>query len=247
MNEITFPEWLEAEAVRYIAAFYNGEPQIEKDGNRKGDRSFVFHYDEPNQYLVSSELKKIWLKAKKRFPENTAKGQIELFRMIEFSLRQKEDNWKTERQAERWRERMLETIEKLERLWGEIPSNFMTPVDDSQDMFRADETNDYLPGIQDIKVFIDGLEYSQLLHGRQSEGQKAEKRHFMRELSSEFKAATGKWRRPEVAAIASTIFGVSVQPQDVTRATEGLVDTSIEDDEFMRTLLMDESAIPPQK
>ena len=69
----------------------------------------------------------------------------------------------------------------------------------------------------------------------------------MRELSSEFKAATGKWRRPEVAAIASTIFGVSVQPQDVTRATEGLVDTSIEDDEFMRTLLMDESAIPPQK
>lgn len=58
MKNINFPEWFEAEAIRYIVAFFYGEPQIEEAGQRAGNRRFIFHHEIPNQYLVAPDLKK---------------------------------------------------------------------------------------------------------------------------------------------------------------------------------------------
>ena len=48
------------------------------------------------------------------------------------------------------------------------------------------------------------------------------KLHFMKELSGEFQLAMGKWMRVDVAKITSSIYGVSVTAQDVTKATRGM-------------------------
>jgi hypothetical protein len=103
-----------------------------------------------------------------------------------------------------------------------MPSNFMTYVDDSENMFRADELHKNGTGVSEFRSVIEQLECVEPLHGRQTVGQKAEKLHFMRELSGEFQLATGKWMRADVAKIASVIYGVSVTAQDVTKATRGM-------------------------
>lgn len=217
MKVISFPNWFEPKTLSYIADFFNGENKVEV-----GENSFTFDHEIPRDYLTSPDLERIWLKAKKRYPKEVSKGQIELFRMIEFSFPEAEANWTTKRQAKLWQRKFLATLNRLERLWTEMPSNLLAHVDDSQNMFRADELYKNGSGVSELKSVIEQLQCVGPIHGRQTVGQKAEKLHFMRELSGEFKIATGKWMRTDVAKIASTIYGVSVTAQDVTKATRGM-------------------------
>jgi hypothetical protein len=217
MKVISFPNWFEPKTVSYIADFFSGENKVEV-----GENTFTFDHEIPRDYLTSSDLERIWSKAKKRYPDESAKGQIELFRMIEFSIPETEANWTTRIKAEQWRNRFMVTLDKLDRLWAEIPSNFMTHVDESQNMFRADELDKNGKGLGEFRSLIEKLECVEPVHGRQTVGHKAEKLHFMSELSGEFKVATGKWMRADVAKIASIIYGVSVTAQDVTKATRSM-------------------------
>ncbi len=217
MKVISFPSWFEPKTVSYIADFFSGENKVEV-----GENCFIFDHEIPRDYLTSPDLERIWSKAKKRYPQDVSKGQIELFRMIECSFPEAAANWTTEIKAEKWRKDFLTTLDRFEKLWAEMPSNFMTYVDDSENMFRADELHKNGTGVSEFRSVIEQLECVEPLHGRQTVGQKAEKLHFMRELSGEFQLATGKWMRADVAKIASVIYGVSVTAQDVTKATRGM-------------------------
>lgn len=217
MKQICFPDWFEPKTLSYIADFFNGEKQVEV-----GENSFIFYHEIPRDYLISPDLEHIWSKARKRYPSDASEGQIELFRMIECSFPETEANWTTKLKAEKWRERFLTTLDKLEGLWAEMPSNFLTYVDDSENMFRADELYKNGTEISALRSLIEPLVCVEPLHGRQTVGQKAEKLHFMKELSGEFQLAMGKWMRVDVAKITSSIYGVSVTAQDVTKATRGM-------------------------
>ncbi|MCA9325794.1 hypothetical protein KDA23_07110 [Candidatus Saccharibacteria bacterium] len=230
MKVISFPNWFELKTVNYIADFFNGENKVEL-----GENSFIFDHEIPRDYLTSPDLEHIWSKAKKRNSGDPSEGQIELFRMIEFSFPETDANWTTTLKAEQWRKRFLATLDKLEVLWDEMPSNFMTHVDDSQNMFRADELYKHGTGIREFKSGIEQLECVEPLYGRQTVGRKAEKLHFMKELSGEFQLAMGKWMRIDVAKITSVIYGVSVTAQDVAKATRGM-EKPIQDNKF-KTLL----------
>jgi len=165
--------------------------------------------------------------------------------MIECSFPEAEANWTTKRQAELWQKQFLATLNKLERLWAEMPSNLLAHVDDSQNMFRADELYKNGSGVSELKSVIEQLQCVGPIHGRQTVGQKAEKLDFMRELSGEFKIATGKWMRADVATITSVIYGVSVNPPDVVRATKGMA-TPGPSNTLMRILHSNEPKTPSQ-
>ncbi|MEQ9464126.1 MAG: hypothetical protein RJQ10_10730 [Haliea sp.] len=235
MRLLTFPNWFEDEAVREIVEILELE--------NVSERAYKLPDDFPEEewligkITMDDRLERAWIRSKSYYPDSPDYGQVQLWSCIVTAYFY-EKNWATDPEAKRWKNKLDSLINSLANHWEEIPANFYCDmhIDERPDLdFIVNAKFQWrkLPGLSEMRSTAANLIVKSAPHGVQVRGEKARRRYFVRSLSTQLKTLTGQWKREIVAEITSVIFECEFTAPDVIRATKGMDQTTLEDDELL--------------